>query len=73
MQAGGRGFKSLHLHAYKAGCGFLKEPMSNWQLNRSFFLVGVQVSKGLGWMPRLSEGMKGVSSCDKLGGGAKCL
>jgi hypothetical protein len=34
--------------------------VSTWQLNRSFFLVGVQVSKGPGWMPRLPEGMKGV-------------
>ena len=45
--------------------------MLNWQLNRFSFLLGVQVSKGLGWMPRLTKGMKGVLSCDKPGGGAK--
>ncbi len=47
--------------------------MSDWQLNRSSFLVGVQVSKGLGWMPRLVQGTKGVLSCDKPGGGAKAF
>ena len=45
----------------------------SWQLNRFSFLVGVQVSKGPGWMPWLPEGMKGVLSCDKPGGGAKSL
>ena len=32
--------------------------------------VQKQVKKGVWWMPRLSQAMKDVTSCDKLGGGA---
>ena len=32
-----------------------------------------KVCKGVRWMPRLTEAMKDVTSCDKLGVGANIL
>ena len=39
----------------------------------SFYPFKKKVRKGVWWMPRLTEAMKDVISCEKLGGGANNL